>query len=309
MTKGIDLSIVVALISGNTSDLDRCLRSLVTQTFEGSLEIIVPYDPPCAHVCSLQEDYPTVRFHAADHLNTALARQGAAREHHDALRTIGIRAAKGTIVALTEDHAVALEGWCRQMVSLLEENEAVAAVGGAVDCRAKRCLQQAVYLCDFGRYQNPLREGVAEFVSDSNVFYRASALRSVEDAWRDDYHETLVHDALTAGPCEIWLTPRTTVLQERTQLTMGMACRERFVWARSYAGTRVSVMNTQRRLIMIVLSFLLPFLMTLRLYKGLMERDRLSVRTITLLPLILLLQTFWGLGEFVGYVTGRESNS
>ena len=99
MTKGIDLSIVVALISGNTSDLDRCLRSLVTQTFEGSLEIIVPYDPPCAHVCSLQEDYPTVRFHAADHLNTALARQGAAREHHDALRTIGIRAAKGTIVS------------------------------------------------------------------------------------------------------------------------------------------------------------------------------------------------------------------
>ena len=309
MTGTIDLSIVIALISGKTDDLERCLESLASQTFDGNFEIIVPYDPPCANVCCLHERFPSVRFHAADHLDTATARQGAAREHHDSLRTIGIRAAMGRVIALTEDHAVAMDGWCQQMVDLLDQQKEVVAIGGSVDCRSRNILRHAVYLCDFGRYQNPLREGSSEYVSDSNVFYETEALRSIEYTWRNDYHETLVHDALAAGPGEIWLTPRTTVFQERTHLTIRMALQERFVWARSYAGTRVNVMSAQRRLIMIVLSFLLPPLMTLRIYKGLMERDRLSLRTLALLPLILLLQTFWGLGEFTGYVTGRESGS
>lgn len=306
MTASVNLSVVVALISGENDDLHRCLSALASQTFSGALEILVPYDPPCEHVLSLSDEFPDAQFIAVEHLDTVAARAGASREHHDSLRTVGIRAASGDAIALTEDHAIAGENWCEKMLALLSRNPSVAAIGGAVECRSNRLLNQAVYLSDFGRYQNPLKEGSSPFVSDSNVIYSAKALHAISDVWADDYHETLVHDALTEREGEIWLTPQTIVHQERSHLSWGMALKERFVWARSYAGTRVRVLTSARRLIMIALSYSLPPLMTWRILRGLMQRKRLTLRHLLVLPLVLILQTAWGIGEFVGYLTGKE---
>ena len=149
----------------------------------------------------------------ADGLDSASARAGASREHHDTLRTIGLRAARGRYVALTEDHAVAARGWAQALTQALEAHPRVAAFGGAVDCGTDRLLNWAVYFCDFGRYQNPLREGPAHYVSDSNVAYRREALEAVRDAWQSDYRETVVHRALIDAGYQIWLTPKAEVAQ------------------------------------------------------------------------------------------------
>ena len=164
-----------------------------------------------------------------------------------------------------------------------------------------------MYWCDFGRYQNPLPEGPAHYVSDSNVAYRREALEAIRDSWADDYHETVVHGALVERGHEIWLTPRSQVWQQRGALTWGEALRERFVWARSYAGTRVGTVSVVHRALYAVLSFLLPFLLTWRLVQGVRSRDlppETTARFRAALPAIFLLQTVWGLGELVGYVTG-----
>jgi hypothetical protein len=299
------LSVVVGLISGKTDDLRRCLRSLADQKNPPSFEVIVPWDPPCRDVTRLAGEFPGVRFLEAAHLDTAKARSGAGREHHDSLRTIGLKAARGRIVALTEDHAVASETWTTDMVRLLDENRRAAAIGGAVECGESKLLNWAVYWCDFGRYQNPLAEGPAHYVSDSNVAYRREALESVRDAWEGDYHETIVHGALVAKGHEIWLTPRSQVWQVRQGLTLGWALRERFVWARSYAGTRVRGTPLGRRLVFAAGTGVLPFLLTARLAQGVLRRGRFTAKFFATLPLVLLLQTIWAEGEFVGYVTGN----
>ena len=121
------LSVVVALISGAKADLDRCLAALAPQAEDVELELLVPYDPPVAEVAELASKYPAARFLPAAHLDTAAARAGASREHHDSLRTIGLRAARGRVVALTEDHAVATDSWCADMLRLLDEHPRVAA--------------------------------------------------------------------------------------------------------------------------------------------------------------------------------------
>jgi hypothetical protein len=187
------LSIVVALIAGDRGALQRCLRALHAQQDPPSCEILVPYDDPCAALRELGDEFPAVRFLYAEGLDSTAARAGGSREHHDTLRTVGLRAARGRYVALTEDHAVAEPGWCRGLVALLEQHPKVAAIGGAVECGSDRWLHRAIYYCDFGRYQGPLPEGPAEFVSDSNVIYRRTALEEIGDAWAADYHETLVH--------------------------------------------------------------------------------------------------------------------
>lgn len=295
------LSVVVALISGKKGDLDRCLAALDPQG--AAQEIIVPWDEPCADVTQLASKYPRVRFLFADDLDTAAARAGDSREHHDTLRTIGLRAARGRAVALTEDHAVASDTWCADMLRLLDEHPQVGAIGGAVDCRSEKLLNHAVYYCDFGRYQNPLPEGPATYVSDSNVAYRREALSAVADAWKDDYHETMVHWALAEAGYELWLTPASQVWQARTGLTLGSALNERYVWGRSFAGTRARGVPATKRLVYLAFSFVLPFLLTARIVRGALARKRGLGRFLFALPIVFLLQAVWAWGEFVGYLT------
>ena len=92
-------SVVVGLISGRTEDLAECLQALRGQADAPSMEILVPYDDPCADVTRLKAGFPEARFLHADGLDSAAARAGASREHHDTLRTIGLRAVRGRYVA------------------------------------------------------------------------------------------------------------------------------------------------------------------------------------------------------------------
>ncbi len=267
------LSVVVALISGRTNDLASCLQSLHEQHDPPSHEIVVPYDDPCRDVTRLAERFPRVRFVHAEGLDSAMARAGASREHHDTLRTIGLRAARGRYVALTEDHATLDPTWCRELVALLDEHPELAALGGAVECGSSRLLNRAVYYCDFGRYQNPLPEGPAEFVSDSSVVYRREALEAIRHEWDGNYREHTVHQALVGRGLQIWLTPRVAAWQTRGELSLGEALRERYVWGRSFAGIRVAGAPVSRRLIYAGLTPALPLVLTYRLCARLC-RDR-----------------------------------
>jgi hypothetical protein len=303
----MNVSVVVGLISGRTSDLQRCLRALQAQTFKGPLQIIVPYDDPCVAVTSLQNEFPQVRFVHAAGLDTAAARAGASREHHDTLRTIGLRDAEGEVIILTEDHAHAAVTWCAELLAGLERHPKAAAMGGAVECDSDRLLNWAVWFCDFGRYQNPLPEGPAEFVSDSNVAYRREALTAVAGAWQQDYHETAVHWAMQAAGYTLCNTPRAVVWQARGGLSLGEALHERYVWARSFAGTRARMIGA-RRFVLAVLTPLLPLVMTGRLAMTAFQRGRWIGRFLACLPLILLLQTWWAVGELVGYLTADPAS-
>ena len=303
MSEAPALSVVVGLISGHKRDLARCLAALRGQREPLPVEVIVPYDDPCADVATLAAEFPEVKFLRATALDTWKARAGASREHHDALRTLGLRAATADVVALTEDHAHAAPDWCGEMAAALERHPEAAAVGGAVECDSDRRLNWAVWFCDFGRYQNPLPEGRAAFVSDSNVAYRRRALDKVEPVWRDRYHETAVHAAMVEAGFALCTTPRAVVRQARGDLALGAALRERFVWGRSFAGTRARLVGSPRRWGLALLTPVLPVVMTWRVTRTALDRGRHRRRFVEVLPLILLLHAVWALGEFVGYVT------
>jgi hypothetical protein len=296
------LSVVVALISGDEQDLRGCLTALAAQTRTIG-EIIVPYDDPCAGVTRLQAEFPAVHFIRAVGLDTTQARQGGSREHHDLLRTVGLRRAAGDIVLLTEDHAHAAPTWAAEMADALERHPGAAAVGGAVECDSASDVNRAVWFCDFGRYQGPLPEGPAPFVSDSNVAYRATALASVSDVWREAYREPVVHGAMQAAGLTLCTAPRALVWQARRPLGMVEALRERVVWGRSFASAR-SRHAGSGRWALAVLSPLLPLVLTWRLAVVTFRRGSRRAQFVRCAPLILLLNLAWSLGELTGYVTG-----
>ena len=57
-----EFSVVVGLISGRTADLAECLKALRGQANPPAMEILVPYDDPCADVTRLKADFPEVAF-------------------------------------------------------------------------------------------------------------------------------------------------------------------------------------------------------------------------------------------------------
>jgi hypothetical protein len=141
-------------------------------------------------------------------------------------------------------------------------------------------------------------------VSDNCVAYRKVALVAVADAWRDDYHETVVHDAFRRHGLECRLAPSGSVAQVRRGLRLGPALRERVVWGRSYAGSRVAGARIPQRMLYASLPPFLSFLLTWRIVRDRVRRRRFVGRTLLALPLLLLLNAAWSLGEFIGYVAG-----
>ena len=298
-----ELSIVIGLIAGGREPTEACLSALEPSIKNHDVECFLPYDARLEDVEGLSRQFPWVEFVDARQ-QVDIARFGDfSREHHDILRAIGLRKVRGRIVALLEDHGTPSPGWLEAVLSAHEGNE--AAVGGAVENGVDRLLNWAVYFCDFGRYQNPVPPGPAEFLSDSNTSYKREALEEVRELWQDAFHETSVNWELRSRGRQLRLDPNMVVFQTRRTLRFIPAMRERVVWGRSFAGTRAKEISTVKRFILAGLSVVLPAVLTWRIFKlGLNKRRNLG-RLFAALPVVALLQTFWSVGECIGYVTAR----
>lgn len=301
-----ELSIVVAVIEGGRAAMETCLEALAPDARKFNVECIAPFDARLAAVDELAVRFPWVDFIDARDYVQAEEFGHTSREHHDILRAIGLREAKAPIVALVEDHGTPSPGWCSALLEAHRHSDA-AGIGGAVENGVDRLLNWAVYYCDFGRYQNPVPKGAVEFLSDSNVSYKRDALWSVKHLWFDAFHETSVNWELRRRGAILNLNPDMVVHQTRRTLGFAHALRERYVWGRSFAGTRAAEVPTVKRIIYAMFSFLLPFLLTLRIVRQGFAKKRHLRELILALPIIFLLETFWAVGEFVGYLTGRAA--
>lgn len=303
------VSVVVAIVSDTTGKADTrhlkpCLAALMRQ-IGPELEIIVPYHAGVGGMEEMRADFPEVEFVNVTHLRTYTGRLNS-REHHDEIRARGMALARGEIVALIEDHGVPTPEWSSRIVEA--HRQSFAGVGGAIENAVDRPLNWAVFLCDFGRYQNPLRDGESTRASDANVSYKREALEAIRPVWIEEFHESSVNAALMARGEKLALASGVVVHQHRHGLRLGSALRERFVWGRSFGALRGRQAGTVRRTILAIFSPALPLLMTYRM--GMMAtRKGYAGVFVRALPLISVLTAAWACGELAGYLTGRAHSA
>ena len=306
------LSVVVAIVSDTTSlqsdntPLVECLKALHGQHTPPAMEIIVPYHSRVRDIDAVKRRFPDVKYLLVDDLKT-LRDEAGSREHHDELRARGLAVATGTIIGLLEDHARPDAHWCERVVKAHEED--IAAVGGAIENGINRPLNWAVYFCDFGKYQNPVTAGPSWFASDANVAYKRSALESISDVWKEIFHETMVNSALLEKGEKLVLSPDIVVYQHRANLNLRDALKERFIWGRSYAGTRCSLISGTKRMIYALLSPVLPLILFYRMTVNVVKKGRCIGPFLKAAPLTTLLLLGWSCGELVGYLTARSSKA
>jgi hypothetical protein len=287
---GPALSVVVVPFAGERA-LARCLAALARQRGASPDEVLVPAD----------DEFPGAEDAARAHPRARVIRERG-RRGPAALRAAGLRAARGRIVAFTEDHCVPADDWC---ASLLAAHAAPhAAIGGAVEKdEGGGTLGWALYLCDYGRYMRPLAEGPAEYLTDVNVSYKRAAIASLPEAVGGEFIETAVHWALARRGETLWLSPR-IVVRQRRDARLAAALRDRFAHGRAFAGTRVAAMPAPRRVVRAAASAVLPLVLVRRAVGQAVSRRRHVAAAARALPAMLVLTAAWALGECVGYLAG-----
>ncbi|MCW5976877.1 MAG: hypothetical protein KIT09_02310 [Bryobacteraceae bacterium] len=301
------LSVVVAIVCdtirarSDATYLEGSLESLARQEDAPPMEVIVPYHPRIRGIERARERFPWVRFLPVNDLKEYKENE-AGREHHDELRSRGLAAARGRIVAMLEDHGRAAPRWCANIVRAYERR--FAGVGGAIENSVDRPLNWAVYFCDFGRYQNPVPAGEALMISDANASYKRSELEAVRSSWAALFNQVEVNGAIRARSQKLGIFPDIVIFQHREGLGLKEALAERYVWGRSFASSRVRWIGGVRRAIHAFLTPVLPAVLVARMTLDVMKKGRLRGAFLKALPLTVLLSVSWSAGELAGYLTG-----
>ena len=306
--KSVILLSVVVRIVGGAAFLEKCLGHLILQSRNRQIEIIVPYDATVGSMDRLRTRFPEIVFIDMGFVKTDApsGTHAAAHELYDRRTAAGLNLARGKILAMLEDYGVPEPDWCEQ---ILEAHKLpYGVIGGSVAHRGTGVLNWAVYFIDFSRYQPPLPEGPASYLTDVNVSYKRSSLESVKAVWAKQYNEVVVHWALAKQGVVLWIRPQIVVCEDRGVLNFTDLVKERFAWGRLFGSTRAKEMTLAQRFVYIVLSPLIPIVLLVRMIKKITGNPGVWGYFLMALPFTLVLSTVWSLGELIGYVTGQASS-
>lgn len=284
-------SVVIAAWNG-VGYLRRCLEALDAAHPVPEVEVIVSRNFDDGAAGLLAAEYPGV-------VDIALP----SATNVPRLRLAGIRRASGTIVALTEDHAIPGPGWA----ATLRRAHAAGLgriIGGPVDqAPGQGPVSWGVYLYDYGRYRPPCAAGPVGELSGINVSYHQELLEAYQGELTEGVHEARLHGALQTRGESLIMEPAAVVMQAK-QHHLGPSLRSAFHLGRGYAAGRAAGKALHWRVGFAAGSFALPFVLTGRTFAAVLPKGKDLGRLLAAIPSYALLTLAWSAGECAGYAAG-----
>jgi glycosyltransferase involved in cell wall biosynthesis len=285
------LSIVIASIN-SSSYLVECLKALRQQVGNISSEVIIADCVGTAVTDLVAAEYPKVKLIAFSEFRTVAV-----------LRATAILAARGEIIAITEDHCIPPPNWYESIWQAHLKYPAVA-IGGTVDNGAiDSLLDWAVFFCEYGRFMSPASSGIVHDLPAPNVSYKHSALIAIQAQLKQGYRETFIHEYLESQGEILWSEPTISTIHKK-HFTIADFLTERYHYSRAFAGNRNKTIHPLRRLLYLCLAPLLPPLLLMRLSKPILSRQQHLTNFCLCLPYLVLFTIIWSIGEVVGYAIG-----
>jgi glycosyltransferase involved in cell wall biosynthesis len=287
------LSVVVASQNARASVGD-CLRALEKQHHNGDLEIIVIDNSTDETADIVKRDFPAVKFVAAEKSKLIPELWG-----------IGINESAGDFVALTTSHFVPAATWTREIIKA-HELERHAGIGGAIENEPRAGLVSwAIYFCRYSPYMLPFGETEVEDFAADNASYKRRELERVSDAMRDGFWETFVHREMLKKRMSLVKSPQIVVYHQKSFSFVGFI-NQRFWHGRQFGGARAARISGARRLMMILLSPLIPLVYLSRITRRVFAKKRNVGFFLASLPILILFLLSWSLGELSGYLWSGE---
>ena len=292
-SRPIELSVVVPSVNG-FSDLERALTALQKEADDVSLEVLVVDRLGDAVRAAVRSRFPSVTIIAAPPSATI-----------PAMRLLAFDAARGPAVAVIEDHVIVPPGWARMMLDAVRDaqrfaHKAEVVVGGSVENAAtRRVVDWAAFLCEYSHCIAPLPAGPAEWVTGNNVIYPAALLARYRSRLSADQWENHLHALMRADGTTLLCRPDIIVGHEK-YYTVDEYLSQRYLYARSYAGARVSDASWTKRFLYGAAAVALPPVLFWRTVSRVFAKRRHRAELLKSLPLIALFVCAWAAGEVIG---------
>lgn len=291
------LSIVVASVNEWPS-LVQCLASLAKLHERERCEVIVVRSAPRQEARQIATEHPGVRVIACPN-----------PEPVPRLRSLGLRAARGAIVATAEDHFVYDEQWGVRILAAHRARLHVA-IGGAVENASRdRVVDWAAYIAEYGKFMLPLPPGPAADLPGPNVSYKRGPLEEAcGDLLDRGVWENLLYDRLRARGLGLYADPAILAYHAK-RFGFREFLAQRYHFGRSYAATRVAGSPAVTRAFRVTIALFLPPLFLWRYAVALGRKRRGIAPLVKASPLLAVFAVAWSVGEFLGYAFGDGGSS
>jgi hypothetical protein len=219
------------------------------------------------------------------------------------MRRAGYQAARGEVVAVTEDHVFVEPGWAAGHLEAHRRHPQAGAVGGAVlNGTDRKLVDWAAFFLTQGPFMPPLQNGVAERISGpANVSYKKRVLDRLGGTDEEGVIDFLELPLALEGE-HLIADDSVRVLHHQSQGLLGTSLAE-FDNGRTIAGYRRRMM-TRGDWLRILGSPVLPLYRTVRQMRIVRDREHPPGMIARALPAHVWFQYCAMAGEVLGYVGG-----
>lgn len=215
----------------------------------------------------------------------------------------GIAAAqcRAPAIAILHGYAPPAPGWADAMLAALGSEQALC---GPVEPGYPPSDPRITgYLVEYCQFHRPIAAGMSE-VPGNNLVLARSMLPSSEILERDGFSKTLL---LATGSLRwTWITD--AIVEHHRPFALLPFCCRRYRHGRSYGAARLTQVNAPPLLILLCATGLLPLVRVARIVRHAWRDAALRFAILRRLPAILVAETCWSAGEFVGYLTGQPGD-
>lgn len=217
----------------------------------------------------------------------------------------GLQAARGDIVATTEDHCVVHPGWCSAILAAHREHPGAAAIGGAIENGShETLLDWGSYFITQGQHMAPLgQRAVSATTNEACLSFKRHAVEQLTDSGGMGFMAILELRRLAEAGSELRVDDRFAVDHHQT-IGFAETTAIHFHNGRTIAGFRRARGMTGEDWLRMAASLVLPFLRTTRAVRLGWLKGRHRGQLLASAPLMLWLDLCQGLGHLLGYALG-----
>lgn len=283
-----ELSVIMA--SHNAlANAEKCLLEIENQRSENDFEIIVVDNSTDDSASIISHRFPAVKLIKAPQ-NRLIPE----------LWKIGIDESAGDLVALSTTHFVPAKNWIAAIFNA--HKLPVAGIGGAIENDPQAAIVSwAVYFCRYSLYMLPFMQANTDDFAADNASYKRTDLEKVKNSMTDGFWEAFVHQAMIKQKMQLVLSPEILVYHQDS-FTFSGFMRQRFSHGKQFGNSRAESISTAKRIALIFLSPLIPFIYIYRITKRIFAKKRNIGKYLLSLPILFLFLVSWSIGECYGYL-------
>lgn len=278
------LSVVIATVSPWPT-LQSCLESLSGQVQELDVELIIVD----GHGQALPADTIELPLMHISEIGASVYR----------LRAIGIKKARGKIVALTEDHCVVSPDWCEQIVSVhgkFPDRDLISGVieNGAIDNN----LDWVHFLISKGPFMRPIRQSDSRLIAgEANISFKRHVLPA-NLSESDVSFSRLLHKNKGSLLCD------SVVVWHVQSLGFKETCLIHFHNGKCIAGYGKPSLSRKQLIARMAYCTVLPGILIARTVVTVLRKGRNRLTVAAGFHFLIVFAICHSFGEFLGYLSG-----